>query len=52
MARPIKETPSLNGKDAEKFLVDVAEAKPASKEAKEHARTVFERFKAIATFAL
>lgn len=52
MARPIKETPALTGKDAERFLVDVAEAKPVSKEAKQHAKHVFERFKAIATFAL
>jgi hypothetical protein len=52
MARPIKETPALTGKDAERFLVDVAEAKPVSKEAKQHAKNVFERFKAIATFAL
>lgn len=52
MARPIKETPAIAGKDAEKFLLDVAEAKPVSEEAKQHAKNVFERFRAIATFSL
>lgn len=52
MARQIKETPALEGKDAERFLLDVAEAKPVGAEAKQHAKSVFERFKAIATFSL
>lgn len=52
MARPIKETPSLTGKDAERFLVDIAEGKPVSKKDKQHAETVFKHFKAIATFVL
>lgn len=52
MARPIKETPALTGKDAERFLMDVADTKSVSEEAKQHAKSVFERFKAIATFTL
>lgn len=52
MARPIKETPPITGKDAERFLMDVADTKPASEEEKKHAKSVYERFKAIATFAL
>lgn len=52
MARPIKETPALTGKDAERFLLEVADAKPVGEETKQHAKNVFERFKAIATFTL
>lgn len=52
MARPIKETPALTGKGAERFLLEVAEVKPVSEETKQHAKSVFERFKAIATFTL
>ena len=52
MARPIKETPTLTGKDAERFLIEMADAKPVSEEARQRAKSVFERFKAIATFTL
>lgn len=52
MARPIKETPALTGKDAEHFLLEIAESKPVSEETKQHAKSVFEHFKAIATFTL
>lgn len=52
MARPIKETPILNGKDAQRFLEEVAAGQPASEEEKQHAKAVYERFKAIATFMM
>lgn len=32
MARPIKETPILYGKDAERFLNEMKDVKPASEE--------------------
>ena len=49
MARPIKETPVVTGKDAERFAENL---KPESKEEKEAAKKVYEKFKAIASFAL
>ncbi len=52
MARPIKGTPALTGKDAEKFLLDVAQERHVGRKVKDHARNVYERFKAIATFTL
>lgn len=52
MASPIKETPALKGKDAERFLIDLSKAKPIGEEERRHAKDVFERFKAIATFTL
>lgn len=52
MARLIKDTPQITGRDAERFLIDVAGAKPVSEGEKQHAKSVFEKFKAIATFTL
>ncbi len=50
MARPIKETPVVTGKDAERFAEKMAHLKPESKEEKEAAKKVYEKFKAIAAF--
>ncbi len=52
MARPIKETPVLTGKDAKRFAESIANPKPESKEEKDAARQVYEKFKAIASFTL
>lgn len=52
MARPIKETPALIGKDAEQFLIDLSNSKPVGEKERQHAKDVFERFRAIATFTL
>lgn len=52
MARPIKETPVLRGKDADLFEKKIIKAKPESQEKIAHAKKVFEKFKAIATFSL
>ena len=48
MARPIKETPVVTGKDAKRFAEKMAHLKPESKEEKEAAKKVYEKFKAIA----
>ncbi len=47
MARPIKETPELYGKDAERFEKLISRSKPASKEEKERARRAYEVMKTI-----
>lgn len=52
MARPIKETPVITGKDAKRFAAQMANLKPESKEEKEAAKKVYEKFKAIASFTL
>ncbi len=52
MAKPIKETPVLTGKDAQRFSEKIANIKPESKEEKEAAKKAFEKFKAIASFTL
>lgn len=52
MARPIKETPVLTGKDAERFAEKMKNIKPETKEEKEAAKKVYEKFKAIASFML
>lgn len=48
----IKETPVLTGKDAKRFAEKMANLKPESKEEKEAAKKVYEKFKAIASFTL
>ena len=48
MARPIKETPVITGKDAKRFAEKMAHLKPESKEEKEAAKRVYEKFKARA----
>ena len=50
MARPIKETPILKGKDAERFLRLMEEAKPVSKEELERIRKNYEEMMSIADF--
>ena len=50
MARPIKETPTLRGKDAERFLRLMYELKPVSKEELEKIRADYEFIKSIAKY--
>lgn len=52
MARPIKETPVLTGKDAEKFAKRMANPASVSNAEKEAARKAYEAFKAISTFPM
>lgn len=52
MARPIKETPVLRGKDAERFAKRMANPAPVSIAEKEAARKAYEAFKAISTFPM
>ncbi len=52
MARPIKETPVVTGKDAENFATKLANLKSESEEEKKAAEEAYRKFKAIATFAL
>lgn len=46
MARPIKETPVLTGKDAERFAYAVANPRPISREEVLRAQDVFRRLQA------
>ena len=50
MARPIKETPVVTGKDAKRLAEKMACLKPESKEEREAAKKVYEKFKAQYTF--
>ena len=50
MARPIKETPVVTGKDAKRFAEKIAHLKPESKEEREAAKKVYAKFKAQYTF--
>lgn len=52
MARPIKETPVLKGKDAEMFAKQIANPAPVSQSEKDAARKAYEAFKAISTFPM
>ncbi len=52
MARPIKETPVLRGKDAERFAKEIANPTPVSQGEKDAARKAYEAFKAISTFQM
>ena len=52
MARPIKETPVLSGKDAEVFAKRIQNPTPVSQSEKEEARKAYEAFKAISTFPM
>jgi hypothetical protein len=52
MARPIKETPILKGKDAVKFAEKIANPAPVSQSEKDEARKAYEAFKAISTFPM
>ncbi|MBO5296621.1 MAG: hypothetical protein J6B03_03380 [Candidatus Homeothermus sp.] len=50
MARPIKETPILYGKDAERFEKLISQPNPVSKEEKERAKKAYEIMKSISNF--
>lgn len=52
MARPIKETPTLSGKDAEKFVKAMYEVKPVTEAYKREMKAGYERLKKTATFTL
>ena len=52
MAKPIKETPFLFGKDAKNFVRENKEVLKASKEEKEQIRASYEALKEIAQFAI
>ena len=52
MAKPIKETPILFGKDAERFLKEIANVKPASEAEKARVKASYEKMKKIATFSM
>jgi hypothetical protein len=45
MARPIKETPVLKGRDARRFAEKIANPVRISKEEREEAERIFEKFK-------
>ena len=50
MARPIKETPILKGKDAERFLRLMDEMEPVSKEELERIKRNYQQLMSIADF--
>lgn len=50
MARPIKETPELTGKDAIRFEALISNPAPVSNEEKERARKAYEVMKSISNF--
>ena len=50
MARPIKETPELFGKDAERFESIISNTKAISKTEKERARKAYETMRSISNF--
>ena len=52
MARPIKETPVLRGKDAKRFAEKMANLKSISQEERKGAEKVYEKFKSIAQFSI
>ncbi len=52
MARPIKQTPVLKGKDAKRFAERLAHPSPVSQSEKDEARKAYEAFKAISTFPM
>ena len=52
MARPIKETPVLTGRDAERFVQNMYTPAPVSQQYKEQMQETFQTFKQAATFAL
>lgn len=52
MARPIKETPVLTGRDAERFVQDMYKSAPVTARYKKQMQETFLRFKQAATFEL
>lgn len=52
MARPIKETPVLRGKDAERFEERLKHPHPANDKERQAAKEAYEKFKSISTFLM
>jgi hypothetical protein len=52
MARPIKETPTISGKDSIRFQEAMDNLVPISKEEREKQRKSYELLKSIATFPM
>lgn len=52
MARPIKETLILKGKDVERFKYNLEHPTPVSAEEVTKARGTYEKFKRITTYAI
>jgi len=52
MARPIKETPTIRGKDSVRFQAEMDNLVPASVEEKERMKRSYEFMKSIATFPM
>lgn len=52
MARPIKDTPVVTGKDAEKFAERLANPSPETTEEKMAAKRAFDAVKAISAFMM
>jgi len=52
MARPIKDTPVLTGKDARRFREAMENIQPMSKERREEIRKAYEWSKSIVTFPM
>lgn len=50
MARPIKETPELIGKDADRFEEMISESHPVSDAEKDRAKKAYEVMKSISDF--
>ncbi|MDB9954255.1 hypothetical protein OAD49_01700 [Flavobacteriaceae bacterium] len=52
MAKPIKETPFLSGKDAKNFIRENKDVVKVSKKEKEEIKASYEALKSIAQFAV
>ena len=52
MAKPIKETPVLYGKDADSFVKENKEVKKVSKEEKEEIKEDYEMLMSLAAFGI
>ena len=52
MAKPIKETPFLSGKDADTFVKENKEVKKVSKEEKEEIKEDYELLMSLAQFGI
>ena len=52
MARPIKETPVLEGKDADRFTEEMARVGRATEKEIEEARKAYQALKSISTFPM
>ncbi len=52
MARPIKETPTFTGEDAERFVYNMYHVQPVSAKRKREMREAYNKFKKMAQFPL